>query len=88
MKYPVQLCYDPLSGQDVYRELTPYEYEQKLEWYRSYAIRNQDDKARRIREYCDYLNRWFSDELCDGCRNYEARRSLHMLPMPFNIYFH
>ncbi len=63
------------------------EYEKKLQWYRKYIEDNKDSKARRVREYCNYLKRWFSDERCDGAPNYATRYLWRCTPMSYNTYF-
>ena len=67
--------------------MTHEEYERKLQWYRDYIVRNENDKSRRGQEYLSYLKRWFGDGRCDGIANYQERYKRKTLPMPYNIYF-
>lgn len=65
-------------------------YEEKLQWYRNRmnSLRAAYEKlCRRDQEYCRYLERWFSNERCDGTPNYETRVLWKTLPMPYLIYF-
>lgn len=61
-------------------------YELELEWFRKYMNDKRNSKSHRIREYCDYLNRWFSEDRCDGAPNYETRHHLRRIPMSYNQY--
>ena len=61
-------------------------YESELEWFRKYMNDNYNSTSRRIREYCDYLNRWFSEDRCDGAPNYETRHRWKYVPMSYNQY--
>lgn len=72
---------------NIYREMTPEEYEYQLDWYRNIMENYCDSQYRREKEYGNYLKRWFSDETCDGLGNYELRYKYHTLPMSYNIYF-
>lgn len=63
------------------------DYEYKLQWYRDYITRNSSSTARRVREYCDYLKRWFSDGRCDGAPDVKTRILWKRLPMSYNQYF-
>ncbi len=86
MKYPSVEVNDPLIG-TFYREMSPEEYEEKIQWYKDYIKRNEKDMVRRTKEYVAYLRRWFGDDSCDGLPNFKARHNLHTLPMSFNVYF-
>lgn len=64
-------------------------YEEKLEWYRSRIefYRARWDKCCRLdKEYCNYLELWFSDKQCDGTPDYETRVLWKRLPMAYNTY--
>lgn len=64
-------------------------YETKLEWYRTHMKRlreNYDNLSHFDKDYCRYLERWFSDERCDGAPNYETRVLWKTLPMSFITY--
>lgn len=63
------------------------DYDSQLDWYRCFIERHKDDKARRIREYCSYLKRWFGDGPCDGAPNYETRYLWKRTPMSYTQYF-
>lgn len=86
MKYPMIEIDDPFIG-TIYREMTPPEYDEQIQWYRDYAKNHANDKARRTREYVSYLNRWFGSGFCDGLSDVNIRLKLHKLPMAYNIYF-
>lgn len=87
MKYPEKLVFDPILGER-YREMTPQEYEDQIQWYKDYLKKHKDDKSRRVADYVSYLGRWFSNSSCDGLPNFKARHTLHTLPMPMNIYLY
>ena len=64
-------------------------YEEELEWYRSRIefYRARWDKCCRLdKEYCNYLERWFSNDRCDGAPDYETRVLWKRLPMAYNTY--
>lgn len=86
MKYPVELRWDPILGERMH-ELTPAEYDQRIQWYRDYIKIHENDTTRRNQEYVDYLRRWFGEGCCDGLPNFKVRHTLHQLPMPMNVYF-
>ena len=86
MKYPMICVFDPWIG-ETYREMTPAEYEEKLDWFRNYIKENENDTARRAQEYVSYLKRWLGDGPCDGLPNYKLRKGFHHLPMSYNVYF-
>lgn len=87
MKYPSVEVNDPLIG-TFYREMSPEEYEEWVQWYRDYIKKYENNEpSRRIEEYILYLKCWFGDGPCDGLPNFKARYTLHTLPMSFNIYF-
>jgi hypothetical protein len=69
-----------------YREMTSQEYEKALNFYRSQIEVYLSSSGRLNREYGKYLERWFSDESCDGAANYEMRYRFHRLPMAANTY--
>lgn len=69
--------------------MTHQEYLEKLEWYRKRMKQmraNYDNLCRLDKEYCRYLEQWFSDGRCDGTPNYETRVIYKVTPMPFNVY--
>lgn len=74
-------------GEMEYREMTADEYEEKLDWFRDYIKRNENNACRRIEEYVSYLRRWFSDSRCDGFNSFSTRYMLHQIPMSYNVYF-
>lgn len=86
MKYPIELRYDPFLG-EVEREMTPQEYEDKIQWFRDFIKRNENDTSRRGQEYVSYLRRWFSDKRCDGVLDFKTRYAWRTLPMSMNVYF-
>lgn len=86
MKYPMITVFDPWCG-EIEREMTPTEYEDRLNWYREYMKKNIECGSRRTVEYACYLKRWFGDGPCDGVDSFKTRYAWHTLPMPFNIYF-
>ena len=47
---------------------------------------NYDNLCRLDKEYCRYLEQWFSDGRCDGTPDYETRVKYKVTPMPFNVY--
>lgn len=84
MSYPMKDIYTPFGC--TYREMTPQEYEEALEFYRSSIERHLSSTGRLEREYGKYLERWFSDKPCDGIVSYEMRYRFHRLPMAANTY--
>lgn len=85
MSYPMkEIECDFSNSPPLYREMTPAEYEKELNFYRHLAEAYSLSSSRRLREYGDYLNRWFSNESCDGYANYEMRYRLHKLPQTAN----
>lgn len=69
-----------------YKEMTPQEYEEELNFYRSSIEDYLSRPGHLNQEYGRYLKRWFSDESCDGAANYETRYRFHRLPMAANTY--
>ena len=62
-------------------------YEEELQWFKEYKENlEQQEKLRfRERDYLHYLQRWFSNEDCDGA-SYEDRIRWKRLPMSFIQY--
>lgn len=62
-------------------------HELVLQFYREYIKRHENESARRVREYVDYLKRWFNPEVerCDGA-SYDCRIK-YQEPMSYNVYF-
>lgn len=60
-------------------------YEAELQWYRDYLERESNSPYRRVREYVNYLRRWFSEENCDGAP-FSLKYRLKRLPMSYNVY--
>lgn len=87
MNYPEKLVCDPFVG-EYYREMTPQEYEDQIQWYKDYIKKHEGDTSRRMEDYISYLKTWFSDNSCDGFPNFQQRYTLHKLPMPMNIYLY
>lgn len=87
MKYPMKEVRDIWSGGTIYREMTPSEYQESIEWFRDCAERYRDEKPRRYQEYVAYLDRWFGNGKCDGWNSFEERYARHELPMSMNVYF-
>lgn len=86
MNYPMKEVYSQFGG-TTYREMTPMEYEEKLDFYRGLLARLSNRATRREEEYAGYLRRWFGNEKCDGWDSFELRHQMHKLPMSFNVYF-
>lgn len=84
MSYPMREISTPFGT--TYREMTPEEYEVALNFYRSSIAGCLSSTGRLRQEYGRYLERWFSDEPCDGMANYEMRYRFHRLPMSANTY--
>lgn len=88
MKYPMISYPNPFDySQTIYREMTPAEYDEQIQWFKDYIKSNEYNHTRRDQEYVDYLKRWFGDGPYDGLPNFKARHNLHQLPMSYNIYF-
>ena len=86
MRYPYKSTFD-FYGREQFVEMTPQEYDEKLQWYRDKMRQLENSGNRRDMEYCAYLKQWFSYGECDGTSDYETRIRWHQLPMPENIYF-
>lgn len=84
--YPIKE-YLTWYGTTGYREMTPEEYEDQLQWYRDYIKREETNMVRRVQEYVQYLKRWFGDGKCDNFESFEVRYTKRKLPMAYNIYF-
>ena len=84
MSYPLKEINTPFGCS--YREMTPQEYEEALEHYRSSIEYYISSTGRLEREYGRYLKRWFSNEPCDCIESYEMRYRFHRLPMAANTY--
>lgn len=89
MSYPIKEVYDVFrNSSPIYQEMTPEEYEEKLNFYRLQAETYSVSSGRLAREYGSYLKRWFGDGECDGYANYEMRYRLHKLPQTANGYMY
>ena len=62
-------------------------YEEELQWFKQYKdeLEQRDDLRFRERDYLHYLQRWFSEEDCDGA-SAENRIRWKRLPMSFIQY--
>ena len=62
-------------------------YEEELQWFKQYKeeLERRDDLRFRERDYLHYLQRWFSEEDCDGA-SAENRIRWKRLPMSFIQY--
>ena len=62
-------------------------YEEELQWFKQYKeeFEQRDDLRFRGRDYLHYLQRWFSEEDCDGV-SAENRTRWKRLPMSFIQY--
>ena len=76
MKYPLIQCYNVIIGPYV-RELTPREYEVKLQHFHTYFKTHRNDET----DYTEYLRLWFGRCWCDDLPNFKIRHALHKLPM-------
>lgn len=83
MKYP--LIEDNTGLYLVQREMSLEEYENELLIYKSLIYNYINSSYRRDKEYGEYLQRWFSDDICDGAA-FEQKKQWHRLPMSFNQY--
>ncbi len=86
MRYPYKSTLD-FYGREQLVEMTPQEYEERLQWYRNKIRQLENSGNRRDKEYCSYLKRWFSDGVCDGVSDCETRIRWHQLPMTETVYF-
>ena len=61
--------------------------EEELQWFKQYKdeLEQRDDLRFRERDYLHYLQRWFSEEDCDGA-SAENRIRWKRLPMSFIQY--
>lgn len=85
--YPMIEVSSPFGG-STYRPMTQDEYEGKINFFRSFIQKYQNDNSRCTKEYIAYLQRWFSNEECDGLPNFQTRYEYHRLPMSMNIYLY
>lgn len=83
MRYP--LIEDSSGLYPTQREMTPEEYENELLIYKSLIYNYVNSPYRRDKEYGKYLQRWFSEEICDGA-TFKQKKLWHQLPMSFNQY--
>lgn len=84
MNYPTKIVFNGWTEQEV--EMTPAEYEESLNSYRNKIEKLLSSKSRRDNEYGSYLERWFSEDICDGFP-FSTKYKFHYLPMCMNVYF-
>ena len=72
-------------GEVRFVEMTSEEYEKMLKAYIKKIDFFLNSKYRKEKEYGRYLERWFSEEICDGAP-FSLKYKWHRLPMTFNQY--
>ena len=63
-------------------------YDERIQWYRDYMIKNENATNRSTREYVDYLKSWFGAGPCDGVPDFATRIKWKCEPMPTNVYLY
>ena len=82
MPYPYVYKHDFFRG-DYYEEMTPEEYEESVERFRSRMIELEAEHPTGAADsaYLGYLKMWFDNKPCDGFSSYDERIYHHKLPM-------
>ena len=63
-------------------------YNERIQWYRDFMIKNENANSRFISEYVNYLKRWFGEGPCDGVSDFATRIKWKCEPMPINVYLY
>ena len=63
-------------------------YNERIQWYRDFMIKNENANSRFISEYVNYLKRWFGDGPCDGVSDFATRIKWKCEPMSINVYLY
>ena len=63
-------------------------YNERIQWYRDFMIKNENATSRFVSEYVNYLKRWFGEGPCDGVSDFAARIKWKCEPMPINVYLY
>ena len=63
-------------------------YDERIQWYRDFMIKNENVTSRFISDYVNYLKRWFGDGPCDGVSDFATRIKWKREPMPINVYLY
>lgn len=63
-------------------------YDERIQWYRDFMIKNENATSRFISEYVNYLKRWFGEGPCDGVSDFVTRIKWKCEPMPINVYLY
>lgn len=63
-------------------------YNERIQWYRDFMIKNENVTSRFISDYVNYLKRWFGDGPCDGVSDFATRIKWKCEPMPINVYLY
>ena len=63
-------------------------YDERIEWYRDFMIKNANATSRFISEYVNYLKRLFGEGPCDGVSDFATRIKWKCEPMPINVYLY
>lgn len=63
-------------------------YNERIQWYRDFMIKNENATSGFISEYVNYLKRWFGDGPCDGVSDFATRIKWKCEPMPINVYLY
>ena len=48
-------------------------YNERIQWYRDFMIKNENATSRFVSEYVNYLKRWFGEGPCDGVSDFATR---------------
>ena len=63
-------------------------YDERIQWYRDFMIKNENATCRFISEYVNYLKRWFGEGPCDGVSDFATRIKWKCEPMSINVYLY
>ena len=63
-------------------------YNERIQWYRDFMIKNENATSRFISEYVNYLKRWFGNGPCDGVSDFATRIKWKCELMPINVYLY
>ena len=63
-------------------------YDERIQWYRDFMIKNENAASRFVSEYVNYLKRWFGDGPCDGVSDFDTRIKWQCEPMSINVYLY
>lgn len=87
MSYPYVWKHDFFRG-DYYEEMTPDEYEESIESFRSRMVELEVEHPTGAADsaYLGYLKSWFGNTPCDGYSSYDERIRFHKIPMSQVVY--